>query len=465
MAVAVSGNLCTCLLRYFVLAFLASSVLFTTASFLFPNLSSEDLRKNAAGLIQRGAGAAGVSAGSLSWIDSQSPTFEVASIKYSQQKMAIRPVSHGAIKQQQDSSNLAVVDEDFYLSKVYSTAMQPSKVIPYYFRAEGTFDKEEVTITTLITENRFGVFTKLVRNYQGPISVCFWIRDDETKDQHFAALHDLFESEPLFKKYVDLHVVVDKFDFQLNMWRNVARLFARTDYFMLLDVDFHICTNLRQHLRESPQAMKLLREGSALVLPAFEYTHEEDGVDSATFPKEKGAVEKLVKDKKLMAFHSAKFVPGHGASDYPRWYTTTDEIYQVTKFNFKYEPYVILKKEGTPWCDERFVGYGANKAACLYEIYISGIDYYVLPKDFLIHQSHAYLESKRSGGRKLNAELYTAFRDELCLRYAKAMYFANQLGTPKARNMETECSNLKGFKAALEAFPQMWKTKPALASS
>ena len=95
MAVAVSGNLCTCLLRYFVLAFLASSVLFTTASFLFPNLSSEDLRKNAAGLIQRGAGAAGVSAGSLSWIDSQSPTFEVASIKYSQQKMAIRPVSRG----------------------------------------------------------------------------------------------------------------------------------------------------------------------------------------------------------------------------------------------------------------------------------------------------------------------------------------------------------------------------------
>lgn len=46
------------------------------------------------------------------------------------------------------------VDEDFYLSKVYSTAMQPSKVIPYYFKAEGVFDKEEITITTLITENR-----------------------------------------------------------------------------------------------------------------------------------------------------------------------------------------------------------------------------------------------------------------------------------------------------------------------
>ncbi|KAF9329883.1 hypothetical protein BGZ91_000360, partial [Linnemannia elongata] len=147
MAVAVSGNLCTCLFRYLVLAFLAFSVIFSTASFLFPNISSEDLRKNAAGLIQRGAGAAGVSTGALSWIDNQSPTFEIDSIHYSNQKMTIQPVHQG------EGNNEHVVDEDFYLSKVYSTAMQPSKVMPYYFKAEGVFDKEEVTITTLITEN------------------------------------------------------------------------------------------------------------------------------------------------------------------------------------------------------------------------------------------------------------------------------------------------------------------------
>ncbi|KAG0004265.1 hypothetical protein BGZ65_000687 [Modicella reniformis] len=457
MAVAVSGNLCTCLLRYFVLGLLASSVMYTTSTLMFPNWSSEDLRKNAAGLIQRGAGAAGVSPGSLSWIDAQTPTFEIESIHYSKQKMAIQPVNRQDVPP--DSNSQHLVDEDFYLSKVFSTAMQPSKVIPYYFRAEGNFDREEVTITTLITENRFGVFKKLVLNYRGPISVSIWIRDDEFKDQHFQALHDLYESEPLLRQYVDMHVVVDRFDFQLNMWRNVARLFARTDYFMLLDVDFHICTDLRKHLKENPLAMKLLREGSALILPAFEYTHEEDGVDSATFPTIKKDVEQLVKNKNLMAFHSAKFVPGHGATDYPKWYAT-DEIYKVTEFNYKYEPYVILKKEGTPWCDERFVGYGANKAACLYEIYVSGIDYYVLPRDFLIHQSHAYPESKRSGGRKLNAELYAAFRDELCFRYAKAMYFANELGTSKAVNMKAQCSTLKGFKSALDAFSLMWPTNP-----
>jgi hypothetical protein len=57
---------------------------------------------------------------------------------------------------------------------------------------------------------------------------------------------------------------------------------------------------------------------------------------------------------------------------------------------------VIYKKEGTPWCDERFIGYGANKAACLYEIFISGVDFWVLPNDFLIHQSHKYAEHDRT---------------------------------------------------------------------
>ncbi|KAF9397825.1 hypothetical protein BGZ94_006178, partial [Podila epigama] len=145
------------------------------------------------------------------------------------------------------------------------------------------------------------------------------------------------------------------------MWRNVARLFARTDYFMLLDVDFHICTDLKRHLKENEMARKFLREGNALVLPAFEFTHEEEGVDSATFPTEKKKVEELAKADRLIPFHSAKFVAGHGASNYTKWYMT-DDVYQVTSFNWKYEPYVVLRREGTPWCDERFVGYGANKA-------------------------------------------------------------------------------------------------------
>ncbi|CAG8776186.1 10158_t:CDS:2, partial [Acaulospora morrowiae] len=43
--------------------------------------------------------------------------------------------------------------EEFFLSKVFSESMQPTHVIPYYFRAETTPDEEDITITTLITSN------------------------------------------------------------------------------------------------------------------------------------------------------------------------------------------------------------------------------------------------------------------------------------------------------------------------
>ena len=46
-------------------------------------------------------------------------------------------------------------------------------------------------------------------------------------------------------------------------------------------------------------------------------------------------------------------------------------------------------------CDERFTGYGGNKAACLFELYLSGANFFVLADQFVIHQSHAYEEQAR----------------------------------------------------------------------
>lgn len=82
-------------------------------------------------------------------------------------------------------------------------------------------------------------------------------------------------------------------------------------------------------------------------------------------------------------------------------------------------------------CDERFIGYGGNKAACLFELYLSGVSFYVLPDDFLIHQSHAYAEKARKHERKYNRKLYTDFREELCFRYLNL--FLDQIESPRAK--------------------------------
>ena len=53
-------------------------------------------------------------------------------------------------------------------------------------------------------------------------------------------------------------------------------------------------------------------------------------------------------------------------------------------------------------CDERFVGYGGNKAACLFEMYLSGTSYFVLTDHFIIHQNHLYEETARKNEVRSN---------------------------------------------------------------
>jgi hypothetical protein len=65
-------------------------------------------------------------------------------------------------------------------------------------------------------------------------------------------------------------------------------------------------------------------------------------------------------------------------------------------------------------CDERFTGYGGNKAACLFDMYLSGVSFYVLSDHFLVHQSHVYEEEARRSEVStphlpLNAECHQYF--------------------------------------------------------
>lgn len=63
--------------------------------------------------------------------------------------------------------NGIAMSEDFFLGKAFGESLQPSKVIPYYYRASQQPQQEDITITTLITQNRFKVFADTVERYKG----------------------------------------------------------------------------------------------------------------------------------------------------------------------------------------------------------------------------------------------------------------------------------------------------------
>jgi len=59
------------------------------------------------------------------------------------------------------------LEENLFLQRAFSQAMQPSKIIPFYYQASGNFPRSDVTIATIVTSNRFEVLTRLVQRYQG----------------------------------------------------------------------------------------------------------------------------------------------------------------------------------------------------------------------------------------------------------------------------------------------------------
>jgi hypothetical protein len=64
------------------------------------------------------------------------------------------------------------MSEDLFLSKTFAQSLQPSKIVPYFYRATGEFDPEDITITTLVTSNRFKVLAQLVSRYNGERRQC-----------------------------------------------------------------------------------------------------------------------------------------------------------------------------------------------------------------------------------------------------------------------------------------------------
>lgn len=59
------------------------------------------------------------------------------------------------------------IDSKLVLSKAFSNALKPTKIIPYYYRAMHEHEQDDITITTIVTSNRFQALARLVEQYKG----------------------------------------------------------------------------------------------------------------------------------------------------------------------------------------------------------------------------------------------------------------------------------------------------------
>jgi hypothetical protein len=69
------------------------------------------------------------------------------------------------------TSHSAVWNRALSESRLFSSSSKPTEVIAYYYRSLYEHEDEDVTITTIVTSNRFEALKCLVEQYQGRASL------------------------------------------------------------------------------------------------------------------------------------------------------------------------------------------------------------------------------------------------------------------------------------------------------
>ncbi|KAF8566976.1 hypothetical protein P879_05740 [Paragonimus westermani] len=203
----------------------------------------------------------------------------------------------------------------------------------------------------------------------------------------------LYNSQVLqSRRNIGYHVVyVDGPFYPINALRNIAVQYAPTDFVFLIDVDFLPSLNSYPYFEKAIQTQaqsfntddsQKTREAKwCFVIPAFELFE----VRYDRLPDTKQALLEHLNNESIKPFRHEVWTAGHMATDYERWKNTTS-IYAVN-WSADYEPYVIVRRDAAQF-DERFVGFGWNKASFIMQLDVLNFQFLVLPHAFLLHLPH-----------------------------------------------------------------------------
>jgi len=155
--------------------------------------------------------------------------------------------------------------------------------------------------------------------------------------------------------------------YPVNYLRNVALKNARTNVVLLSDADFVPAGTADVHdaLVNFSSSMLAISSSSpsfngakrALILPALETPRYQ----LKDVPTSKAAAVAALDVGDLYPFRYHEWSKGHAATDFGRWRAAT-KPYKV-EWQENFEPYVMVLKKELPLFDERFVGFGWNKAS------------------------------------------------------------------------------------------------------
>eukprot|EP00049_Salpingoeca_infusionum_P023785 m.371914 g.371914 ORF g.371914 m.371914 type:complete len:262 (-) comp60505_c0_seq1:100-885(-) len=205
-----------------------------------------------------------------------------------------------------------------------------------------------------------------------------------------------------------------------NALRNVARLYAPTQYVTVLDVDI---TPSKGMAKAFWQALNSLnpdqRDTTAFVLPAFEARH--DALDKVV-----SRVDMLnaLERHDAQPFYKDLCSKCQRTTGYDKWVLgprdDTDTTSYEVAWEDPWEPFFIVSNTDCPLYDERFKQYGFNRISQVCETHIAGFQFRVLYNAFVVHDGFKVktgFHSSKQAEQERNRALFRLFKQELKLRY------------------------------------------------
>ncbi|KAK3848296.1 MAG: hypothetical protein J3R72DRAFT_430372 [Linnemannia gamsii] len=360
-------------------------------------------------------------------------------------------------------SVVANLSSNVILSKMFTfhTPAITDSIQPFFIRSSSSPKPSDITLATFVPQDQLSELVSLVERYPGPISAVLHIEQPSNiagETNPIKLLHTMRASNPKVREQVDIHLVTTPATHrqapvhqQANLHRNLARFFARSDYVLLLDSDGSLpMTNVAKSFEQHPQWVEKLRAGNVFVLPGFNvsttttttYQDETTAADTGLVPAL--SVANLPADKESLLGYIRKGQVSLSEKtwkktirnvDFNAWASQT-RLSAIQNYDPYFSPSVVMRRDKMLWCPERF---GDNHAACMFELYLSGADFWMLPSDFTVNGGTRPEIIVSDREQMINTRLYQKFHEESCLKHARAFYAAGEWDSDRARHCRISC--------------------------
>ncbi|EGC35495.1 hypothetical protein DICPUDRAFT_152182 [Dictyostelium purpureum] len=267
----------------------------------------------------------------------------------------------------------------------------------YAYRAIGDIESYEITIVTQFTIDRMDRIAMMADIWRAPISAAVYIRNQSDIDSVFKLVRNSFS----VAQFVDIHFLYsNQTRYPVNNLRNLALVNARTDWTLLLDVDFVTNEGMYEYLQS------LLKEIDKNKLVSFIIPSFSSSISHYDFPTGKVDLIQMVEAGDIKIINKNVCPRCHGPTDYSRWFSAV-EPYKVD-YRWLYEPFLLYNKSQIELYDERLKGYGFDKNSHTFGMAAQGFSFYVLPEAWIIHMNH---KSKPwEGGNTFDEQMFDSLR-------------------------------------------------------